>query len=197
MPKPSGFGATGYDTVTKIFSGTYVFSSPIILELDFNPTSGGITMHETSGGSQISTIFASAEVRLGQISAGQTQFTQINVTWDGVNSITVTQVCFSGDGADWITIYDVLPLILTKDINGVGKGFLAAKLVIPQSAQIGNYTIPVHISANAIGNMLETTSWVNFEVTSPSIWPSDIAQYMTYIFAAIFLIALAYVYLKK
>ena len=78
-----------------------------------------------------------------------------------------------------------------------GLGLVAIRLNAPADAKPGDYTVPVRVEAEAIGNRIETSSSLSFSIVEPTVAGGGISEIMTYLFAALIIVAIAAAYLKK
>jgi hypothetical protein len=135
---------------------------------------------------------------MGSVPQGQTVNAALNMSWMGVNQVTITRITFTGDGADWLTLAEVLPKTLTKQIGSMtGAGIVTVRLNAPADAKPGDYTVPVRVEAEAIGNRIETSNQLSFSVVEPTIAGGGVSEIMTYLFAALIIVAIAAAYLKR
>jgi hypothetical protein len=193
----SGFSSTPeYSAATKILTGQYQFSGQVTLTLELEWTVGG----PTGGGESTATYvtFVVATVKMGSVPQGQTVNAALNMSWMGVNQVTITRITFTGDGADWLTLAEVLPKTLTKEIGSMtGSGIVTIRLNAPADAKPGDYTVPVRVESEAVGNRLETSSQLTFRIVEPTIAGGGVSEIMTYLFAALIIVAIAAAYLKR
>ena len=78
-----------------------------------------------------------------------------------------------------------------------GLGFVTIRLTVPAGATPGDYSIPVRVETEAVGNSFETSSSISFSVVAPTVAGGGISEIMTYLFAALIIVALAAAYLKR
>jgi hypothetical protein len=194
MPKStSGFSATPeYNSLTKILAGQYSFASEVTLTLDFTmPVGGG------GGGGVPAITFSVATVKL-EAQAGRTVEADLSFTWVGVTQIDLVDVRFGGAAAKWVTLAETLPKRVSKGIGDwEGRGAITIRLMVPGDAQLGEYTLPVTVDAEAVGGRITAGGWVTFNVVQPSPAYSPVPDYMTYLFAALLLSIVAAAYLKS
>ncbi len=129
-----------------------------------------------------------------RVQPGQTVEALLNFTWTGANSITVTQITFSGAAAEWLSLAETLSKTVSKQVGSeTGMGAVTIRLMVPRDAQPGDYTVPVRIHAEAVGNQIETGGYLTFRVVEPTRPSTAYPDYMTILFAAIIITA----YLKR
>jgi hypothetical protein len=110
-------------------------------------------------------------------------------------SVTGAVFRFESDVGRWLTLAEALPKTLTKPIGErAGSGMIAARSTVPDSAQTGQYTVPVALDIEAVGGRGTTNSYVTFTVTRLT---SPIPDYMTYVFAVLFVAIVLTAYLKR
>jgi len=189
-----GFSTTPeYNTITKLLTGQYTFASELTITLDFTiPKTGG---GETS--SSAVTLWVASDFT-GQ--PGITVNALLNLNWQGLNSLTVSDIQFSGALAKWFVIAETIPKVLTKPIGEKeGSGTVQIQVLIPADAHLGNYTVPVTVDAEALGALLTTSGWITFNIQPPasSSTSIEIMNTMTIIFIAILSILIAYAYKRR
>jgi len=207
MPKSwSGFtGEVEYDADIMILSGTVTYQSPVTVTLDYTiPTSsgssaaGGGGSSSTGGFSILPKITLSiAPVELIQIHPGETVTGMLTVNFTGVNNIRVLSLEFSGAAADWITLAEPLPKTIFKPIGEeVGTGEIELRIIAPENAEPGDYTVPVVVKAEVVGSQIQANGYLTFSITPQAPPASLVPEYMTWIFAGALIIIVLYSYLK-
>jgi len=205
MPKSwSGFtGEPTYDADTTILSGTVTYQSPVTVTLDYTiPTSSGSSAGGGSSSSAGLSILPSislsvAPVQLIQIHPGETVTGMLTVNFTGVNNIRVLSLEFSGAAADWITLAEPLPKTIFKPIGEeVGKGEVELRIIAPENAEPGDYTVPVVVKAEAAGSQIQANGYLTFSIIPQAPPISIVPEYMTWIFAAAIAAIILYAYLK-
>jgi len=207
IPKAwSGFtGDPTYDAETTILSGPVTYQSPVTVTLDYTiPTSGGSSAAGGGGSSSsaglsiLPTISLSVvPVQLIQIHPGETVTGMLSINFTGVNNIRVFSLEFSGVAADWITLAEPLPKTIFKPIGSeVGTGEIEIRIIAPENAHLGDYTVPVVVKAEAVGSQIQTNGYVTFSIVPQTPQISLVPEYMTWIFAAALIAIVAYAYLK-
>ena len=206
MPKSwSGFtGEPTYDADTTILSGTVTYQSPVTVTLDFTmPVSSGSSAaggpSSSSSGIPIlpAVSLSIAPVEFVQLHPGETVTSMLNINFTGVNNIRVIAIEFSGAAADWITLAEPLPKTIFKPIGEeVGTGEIELRIVAPKNAELGDYTVPVLVKAEAVGSQIRANGYVTFSITPQAPPISIVPEYMTWIFAAAIIAIIIYAYLK-
>jgi len=207
MPKSwSGFtGEVEYDADTMILSGTVTYQSPVTVTLDYTiPTSSGSSA--AGGGGSSSTAGLSilpkvtlsiAPPRLIQMRPGETVTGRLSINFTGVNNIRVLSLEFSGAAADWITLVEPLPKTIFKPIGSeVGTGEIELRIITPENAQPGDYTVPVAVKAEAVGSRIQTNGYITFSILPQTPPVSLVPEYMTWIFTGALIVIVLYSYLK-
>jgi hypothetical protein len=193
--KISGFSAIPeYNAENTTLSGTYTFQIMIYvtITLDFakeTASVGGITPAVTFTVGK--TVFQALQ--------GETVEATLNFTWVGVNQLEIVNMKFTGAAADWLTLADLLPKAVTKQVGDrEGYGEVQIRVKIPKDADLGDYTVPTQVDVEAVGNRLTSSGWITFTIIPPPPpAPTQIPDYMTYLFAALLLVLVAYAYLKR
>jgi hypothetical protein len=200
MPKAwTGFDADPeYNAETTILSGQYTFGSPITITLDFAmPTSSGSGGTGTGGAFTPKISVMIGGIRRLTLYPGESATTLLNLTWTGVNSINILNVVFTGAASDWVTLAEPLPKTIFKDVGSeTGVGEIEIRIIAPENAQPGEYTVPVTIQAEAVGSRIETNGYITFSVVQAPTPVSLVPDYMTWIFAAVLAAITLYAYLK-
>ena len=133
-----------------------------------------------------------------KISQGETRTIMMTVTWSGVNTLKIASLEFFGSQAEWPTVED-LPAIMMKEISAEeGQDLLPVIISVPYNADLGEYTIPARVNAEASGGTLSTGSWLNFEVIEPpagKIFPL-LPDWMTLLLLLVVAAILIYAYYK-
>jgi len=195
--KTSGFSATPeYNTDTKILTGQYTFQSQVTITMDFTKETGSGT--SGTGGTTPAITFTVGTVPF-KVEQGKTIDALLNFTWAGVNQITVTGVRFKSATAEWIALAESLPKTVAKQIGATeGKGSIEVRVIVPADAQPGEYTVPATVEAEAVGGRVTAGGYITFTIVKPAPpLPSQVPDYMTYLFAALLLTLVAYAYLKR
>jgi len=191
----TGFSSTPeYNAETTILTGQYTFASQVTITLDFaRETAGG-----TGGGQSIPAVTFTVGKTVFQVEQGKTVEATLNFTWIGVNQLEIVNVKFAGAAAEWLTLADSLPKTVTKEIGSrEGYGELEIRLNVPADAPPGKYSVPAQIDAEAVGSRLTTNGWITFTIIKPTPLSSQVPDYMTYLFAALLIILVAYAYIKR
>jgi len=91
-----------------------------------------------------------------------------------------------------------IPKIAVKQIGErEGYGWIEVRLIVPEHAEPGEYSIPVTLDAEAVGSIITSNGYFTFEIASPGLrLPALIPDYMTYLFAGLLLAIVATAYLK-
>lgn len=163
-----------YFSGTTILSGTYTFTSTVTVEVDWTTETGG-----SSGGSRTTpSIFATAQnIELGNIQQGTSKEFNATATWTGSTTITLIDVSFSGDGADWLHAEVDAPLTIKRlAIETSGTIQVPLTLTIPREAQLGDYKILIAYKIAVGTKTYETTANISWSVTSTPILPGPITQ---------------------
>jgi len=133
-----------------------------------------------------------------KIPQGETRTIMMTVTWSGVNTLKIARLEFSGSQAGWPRVED-LPVIMMKDISGEeGQDTFPVIVSVPYNADLGEYTIPATVNAEASGGTLSTGSWLNFEVIEPpvgTIFPL-LPDWMTLLLLLVVVVILVYAYMR-
>jgi len=206
MPKSiSGFtGEVEYDADTTILSGTVAYQSPVTITLDYTiPTSSGSTggggpSSSSAGISILPAVSLNiAPVEFVQLHPGETVTGILTVNFTGVNNIRVLSLEFSGAAADWITLAEPLPKTLFKPIGEeVGTGEIELRIIAPENAEPGDYTVPVVVKAEAVGSQIQTNGYMTFSIIPQTPPVSLVPEYMTWVFAGALIAMVLYSYLK-
>ena len=207
MPKSwSGFtGEPSYDADTTILSGTVTYQSPVTVTLDYTmPTSSGSSAaggggSSSAGGFSIlpAVTLSIAPVQFIQMHPGETVTGMLSINFTGVNNIRVLSLEFSGAAADWITLAEPLPKTIFKPIGEeVGTGEIELRIIAPENAEPGDYTVPVVVKAEAVGSQIQVNGYVTFSIIPQAPSVSLVPEYMTWIFAAALAGLILYAYLK-
>jgi hypothetical protein len=195
--KHTGFSATPeYNTDTKILTGQYTFQSQVTITMDFAKETGSGA--SGTGGMTPAIMFTVGTVPF-KVERGKTIDALLNFTWAGVNQITVTSVRFEGATAEWLALAESLPKTVGKQIGATeGKGSIEVRVIVPADAQPGEYTVPATVEAKVVGGRVTAAGYVTFTIVKPTPpLPSQVPDYMTYLFAALLLTLVAYAYLKR
>ena len=186
-----------------ILSGTVTYQSPVTVTLDYTiPTSSGSSAAGGGGSSSSGTFAPKISVMIGPIRTvslypGETVTALLAVNWTGVNNIRVTSIEFTGAVKDWVTLAESLPKALFKQIGeDHGTGEVEVRIIAPENAQPGEYTVPVIIHAEAVGSRIETNGYLTFSIIQKPAPISLVPEYMTLIFAAALAGIILYAYLK-
>jgi len=207
IPKSwSGFtGEPTYDADTTILSGTVTYQSPVTITLDYTiPTSSGSSAAGGGGSSSSAGLsilpsisLSVASVQLIQMHPGETVTGRLSINFTGVNNIRVLSLEFSGAAADWITLAEPLPKTFFKPIGEeVGTGEVELRIIAPENAEPGDYTVPVVVKAEAVGSQIQANGYLTFSITPQVPQISLVPEYMTWIFAAALAGLILYAYLK-
>jgi len=122
---------------------------------------------------------------------------RLSINFTGVNNIRVIALEFSGAAADWIALAEPLPKTIFKPIGSeVGTGEIELRIIVPEDAQPGDYTVPVTIRAEAVGSQIETNGYLIFSIIPQAPSVSLVPEYMTWIFAAAIITVILYAYFK-
>jgi hypothetical protein len=202
MPKSiSGFtGEPTYDSGTTILSGTITYQSSVTVTLDYTmPIAGGGGGGGGSGGTGLSMLpavsLSIAPVEFIKLHPGETAVGNLVINFTGVNNIRVTAIEFYGAAADWITLAEALPKTIFKPLGEeAGKGEVQIRIIAPETAEPGEYTVPVTVRAEAVGSQIETNGYITFSIIKPAI--SLVPEYMTWIFAFLLATLVLYAYIK-
>jgi hypothetical protein len=198
----SGFtGTPSYDSGTTILLGTITYESTVTVTLDYTMPVAGGGGDGTSGGTGLSILpavsLSIAPVRFIQLRPGEAATGILSINFTGVNNIRVTALEFSGAAADWITLAEPLPKTIFKAIGElVGTGEVQIRIIAPEDAEPGEYTVPVTVRAEAVGSLIETNGYLTFSIIPKAPQISLVPEYMTWIFAALLSALVLYAYLK-
>jgi peptidoglycan/xylan/chitin deacetylase (PgdA/CDA1 family) len=116
---------------------------------------------------------------LGSIKRGATVSFEIELTWFGVNEVTMQSVETSGQ--NWTSITTTLPQTFIRQIRSAnGTATLTFNLTVPESAGLGeqriHFTFKVTSvgSASSVSSVAVTTTFVRFTVVEEKgVWPSQ------------------------
>jgi len=112
-------------------------------------------------------------------------------------NVRVTSIDFTGAAGDWITLAEPLPKTIFKPIGEeAGKGEIELRIIAPENAETGDYTVPVLVKAEAVGSQIQANGYVTFSITPQAPPVSLVPEYMTWIFAAAIIAIILYAYLK-
>ena len=185
-----------YDAGTTVLTGEYTFSSSLTITLDF-------TTSTTSGagggasGAFTPEIYVRISSRRVSLYPGESATLRLIINWTGVNSIRITSIEFMGAAEDWLTLAEDLPKTIFKPIGEeVGTGEIELHIMAPETAQPGDYTVPVTIRAEAVGSRIDTNGYLTFSILRKPTPISLIPEYMTWIFVAAIISLILYAYLK-
>jgi hypothetical protein len=164
-----------YSSSTKIFTGTYAFTSFKTVTLNWETTgsspSGGPSGPGTFGNLLVAVdFFFAPKMRVGTSVPGT-----ISVTWSGPISIYVYDVKFGN--MTWFTL-EGLPLKLMKERSlSQGNATLEVTVNIPFDATAGKYSLPCVVTFQTeTGQEVTVGGTLQFEILAA---PTTIPQYMT------------------
>ena len=119
------------------------------------------------------------------------------VNFTGVNNIRVLSLEFSGAASDRIVLAEPLPKTFFKPIGEeVGKGEIELRIIAPENAEPGDYTVPVVVKAESVGSQIQTNGYLIFSIVPQAPPVSIVPEYMTWIFAIAIIAIILYAYLK-
>lgn len=189
----NGLSDTVYFSGTTILAGTYSFSSTVTVEIDWTTESGG-----SSGGRSISNIFLSAETTdLGSIQQGVSKNVNATASWSGSATITIVDVSFSGDGAEWLKCQLSLPQTVERlAIETEGTINVPIALTIPSQAKLDSYRVLVEYKIQVGRSMYQTTANLLFNTVATPVPSEGIPALMTLLLFGC-LIAAVFIGIKK
>ncbi|MEM4727208.1 MAG: hypothetical protein QXD04_03010 [Candidatus Bathyarchaeia archaeon] len=181
----AGFSSEpSYNPASHILSGPYTYTSPVTITLEWftQPSGSG-----TGGGIMARYISLNVEsTRMFYAPRGGSTVVDLPLTWSGSNTLTVTEVSFTGEGADWLTVADVLPKTLFKELTALsGTGSIKVKVSAPEDAPLQSYTVPVKVICDVEGSKLEAGGRLTFQVTSRGEIPLPAPSILILLIAAV------------
>jgi len=179
-----GFSTGVYSGSSKIWTGTYAFSSPKSVELNWASSGGGGGGGGGTGPAQSNILVYVEYLLSSRVSSGSVTNGTVRVSWSGPFVIYVYDI-YLGDN---ITAFELeqmpLPLKLERPRGlGVSEASFSIFIRVPAGLATGNYTVPCKLVFRTDANTEVTdVGSVEFSVIGQA---SSVPEYMTLIFLSV------------